>query len=171
MVWTYPHFKSVQPQRPEDTKTQMKCFEPLPPEIEKVATEVVDATYKIHRALGPGLIESVYEKCLVHELRKRQFEVRSQLDLPITYDDIVIDSGLRPDLLIADLLIVEVKAVERMNPVYQAQLMTYLKLMKKRLGFLINFNVPVISQGIKRVILLNFVVPLCLGVLVVHFFL
>jgi len=131
----------------------MKYFEPLPPEVEKVATAVVDSTYKIHKALGPGLIESVYERCLIHELRKRRFEVLDQLDLPISYDDIVIDSGLRPDLLIADVLIVEVKAVERMHPVYQAQLMTYLKLMKKRLGLLINFNVPVISQGIKRVIL------------------
>jgi GxxExxY protein len=131
----------------------MKYFEPLPPEVEKVATAVVDATYKIHRALGPGLIESVYEKCLIHELGKRHFEVRYQFDLPVAYDDIVIDSGLRPDLLIADVLIVEVKAVEQMHPVYQAQLMTYLKLMKKRLGLLINFNVPMISQGIKRVIL------------------
>jgi len=131
----------------------MKYFEPLPPEVEKVATAVVDASYKIHRALGPGLIESVYEKCLIHELGKRHFEVRYQFDLPVAYDDIVIDSGLRPDLLIADVLIVEVKAVEQMHPVYQAQLMTYLKLMKKRLGLLINFNVPVISQGIKRVIL------------------
>jgi len=131
----------------------MKYLEPLTPEVESVAAAVVDATYKIHRALGPGLIESVYEKCLIHELRKRHFEVRNQFDLPVSYDDIVIDSGLRPDLLIADVLIVEVKAVERMHPVYQAQLMTYLKLMKKRLGLLINFNVPVISQGIKRVIL------------------
>jgi GxxExxY protein len=131
----------------------MKIFEPLPPEVEKVATAAVDATYKIHKALGPGLIESVYEKCLIHELRKRNFEVRSQFDLPIAYDDIVIDSGLKPDLLIADVLLIEVKAVERMHPVYQPQLLTYLKLMKKRLGLLVNFNVPVISQGIKRVIL------------------
>ena len=131
----------------------MKYFEPLPPEVEKVATATVDATYKIHKALGPGLIESVYEQCLAYEPRKRNFQVLTQLDLPIVYDDIVIDSGLRPDLLIAGVLIVEVKSVERMHPVYQAQLMTYLKLMKKRLGLLINFNVPVISQGIKRVIL------------------
>ena len=114
----------------------MKYFEPLPPEVEKVATATVDAAYKIHKALGPGLIESVYEQCLVHELRNRNFAVRSQLDLPIHYDGIVIDSGLCPDLLIADVLIVEVKAVEQMNPVYQAQLLTYLKLMKKRLGFI-----------------------------------
>jgi GxxExxY protein len=131
----------------------MKYFEPLPPEVEKVATATVDAAYKVHKALGPGLIESVYEQCLAHELRKRRFEVLTQLDLPISYDDIVIDAGLRPDMLIADILLVEVKAVEKMHPVYQAQVMTYLKLMQKRLGLLINFNVPTINQGIKRIIL------------------
>ena len=131
----------------------MKYFEPLPPEVEKVATAAVDAAYKIHRALGPGLIQSVYEKCLIHELRKRHYEVRSQFELPITYDDIVIESGLKPDILVADILLIEVKAVEKMNPVYQAQLLTYLKLMKKRLGLLINFNVPMISKGIRRIIL------------------
>jgi GxxExxY protein len=131
----------------------MKYFEPLPPEVERVATAAVDAAYKIHKALGPGLIESVYELCLAHELRKRKFEVRTQLDLPIRYDGITIDAGLRPDMLIADVLLVEVKAVERMHPVYQAQVMTYLKLMNRRLGLLINFNVPVTSKGIKRIIL------------------
>ena len=131
----------------------MKCFEPLPPEVERVATATVDAAYKIHTALGPGLIESVYELCLAHELRKRGFEVRTQLDLPIRYDGITIRSGLRPDMLIADVLIVEVKAVEHMHPVYQAQVMTYLKLMNLRLGLLINFNVPLINKGIKRIIL------------------
>jgi GxxExxY protein len=130
----------------------MKYFEPLPPEVEKVAKDAVDASYKIHRALGPGLIESVYEKCLIHELRKRNYEVRSQFELPIAYDDILIESGLRPDILVADVVLIEVKAVEHMHPVYQAQLLTYLKLMKKRLGLLINFNVPVIAKGIKRLI-------------------
>ena len=79
--------------------------------------------------------------------------MRTQLDLPIKYEDITIDSGLRPDMLIADVLVVEVKAVEQMHPVYQAQLTTYLKLLNRRLGLLINFNVPVISKGIKRIIL------------------
>jgi GxxExxY protein len=120
-----PHVKGTLNNKAKTPK-HMKYFEPLPPEVEKVATATVDATYKIHKALGPGLIESVYELCLAHELRKRHFAVQSQLDLPIYYDDIVIDSGLRPDLLIADVLIVEVKAVEQMHPVYQAQLMTYL---------------------------------------------
>ena len=131
----------------------MKYYEPISPEIEKVATATVDGAYKIHKALGPGLIESVYELCSAHELRKRRFEVRTQLDLPITYDGIIINSGLRPDMLIADIVLVEVKAVERMHPVYHAQVMTYLKLMHLRLGLLINFNVPVISKGIKRIVL------------------
>ena len=131
----------------------MKCFEPLPPEVERVATATVDAAYKVHKALGPGLIESVYELCLAHELRKRNFAVQTQLDLPIRYDGITIDSGLRPDMLIADVLVVEVKAVERMHPVYQAQVLTYLRLMNRRLGLLINFNVLTIRQGIKRIIL------------------
>lgn len=131
----------------------MKRFDPLPPEVETVATATVDAAYKVHRTLGPGLLESVYELCLAHELRKRGLEVRTQLQLPIIYEDITIDSGLRPDILIADVLVVEVKAVERIHPVHQAQLLTYLKLLRKRLGLLINFNVPVISQGIKRIIL------------------
>lgn len=131
----------------------MKRFEPLPPEVEKLATITVDAAYKVHRTLGPGLLESVYELCLAHELRKRGLEVRTQMNLPITYEDITIDSGLRLDMLIAGLLLVEVKAVERMHPVHQAQVLTYLKLMHRRLGLLINFNVPVITQGIKRIIL------------------
>ena len=130
----------------------MKYFEPLPPTVEKVATATVDAAYRIHKALGPGLIESVYELCLSHELRKRQLTVRTQLDLPITYDGITIDSGLRPDMLIADVLLVEVKAVEKIHAVHHAQVLTYLKLMQLRLGLLINFNVPVISKGIKRLV-------------------
>jgi GxxExxY protein len=130
----------------------LKCFDPLPPEVEKVATATVDAAYKVHQTLGPGLLESVYELCLAHELRKRGLQVRTQLNLPIAYEDITIDSGLRPDMLIADVLLVEIKAVEKMHPVHQAQLLTYLKLMQKRLGLLINFNVPLLKQGIKRII-------------------
>lgn len=142
------------PSTPDETRHQsLKRFDPLPPEVETVATATVDAAYKVHRTLGPGLLESVYELCLAHELRKRGLEVRTQLQLPIIYEDITIDSGLRPDILIADVLVVEVKAVERIHLVHQAQLLTYLKLLRKRLGLLINFNVPVISQGIKRIIL------------------
>lgn len=108
---------------------------------------------KIHRTLGAGLIESVYERCLIYELRKLNYEVRTQFCVSIKYEDLVIDDAFRPDILVADVLLVEVKSVEQMHPVYQAQLMTYLKLMEKRLGLLINFKVPYIKQGIKRVIL------------------
>src|SRR5258705_13594517 len=131
----------------------MKYFTPLPQEVEKLASLTVNAAYKIHKALGPGLLESVYEVCLAHELRRKGIEVQTQQLLPITYDNITIESGLRPDMLVADNLIVEVKAVEKMNPVYEAQLLTYLKLTGRRLGLLINFNVPLIKNGIKRMIL------------------
>ena len=131
----------------------MKFFEPLTPEIENIATATVDGAYKVHKALGPGLLESVYESCLAYELRKRCLEVRTQLDLPITYDGMTIETGLRPDIVIADLVVVEVKAVEQVHPVHHAQVLTYLKLMNLRLGLLINFNVPMISKGIRRIIL------------------
>ncbi len=131
----------------------MKYFEPLSPEIEEIATATVDGAYKVHKALGPGLLESVYESCLAYGLRKRSFEVRTQLDLPITYDGMTIESGLRPDILIADLVLVEVKAVEQVHPVHHAQVLTYLKLMSLRLGLLINFNVPMIAKGIRRIVL------------------
>ena len=131
----------------------MKRFELPSPEVERIATATVDAAYKVHKTLGPGLIESVYELCLAHELRSRNFDVKRQLDLPIRYGDITIESGLRPDMLVDDLLVVEVKAVEEIHPVHRAQVMTYLKLMERKLGLLINFNVPLIGKGIKRVIL------------------
>jgi len=135
-----------------ETPKQVKYFELLPPEVEKVATATVDAAYKIHKAFGPGLSNRFTSSVSFTNYAKETC-CSEQIDLPIHYDGIVIDSGLRPDLLIADVLIVEVKAVEQMNPVYQAQLLTYLKFMKKRLGLLLNFNVPVISKGSARIIL------------------
>lgn len=131
----------------------MKYFEPLSPEIEEAAAAAVDSAYKVHTALGPGLIESVYEACLAYELRKRGLQIQTQVDLPIIYDGITISSGLRPDVLIENTLLVEVKAVETIHPVHHAQVLTYLKLLNLRLGLLINFNVPVIRKGIKRVVL------------------
>ncbi len=107
----------------------MKHFEPLSPEVEKVASATVDAAYRIHRTLGAGLIESVCERCLIYEPRKLNYEVRTQFWVSIKYEDLVIDDAFRPDILVADVLLVEVKSVEQMHPVYQAQLMTYLKLM------------------------------------------
>lgn len=131
----------------------MKKYEPIPPETETIAKEIVDSAFKIHSALGPGLLESVYEACLCHELNKRGIAFKSQVSLPVLYDGIRLDAGLRLDLLVADRVIVELKAVERMNPLFSAQLQTYLKLTGHRLGLLINFNVVVIKEGIKRIVL------------------
>jgi GxxExxY protein len=131
----------------------MNSFEPVPAAVEQVAKAVVDGAYRVHKALGPGLLESVYEACLTHELGRRDLAVATQVALPVVYDGAQLDAGLRLDLLVADCPIVEVKSVETMNPVFKAQLLTYLKLSGRRLGLLINFNVPVIRNGIKRVVL------------------
>jgi GxxExxY protein len=131
----------------------MRVFEPLSPDLEDLAKDVVDSAYKVHTTLGPGLLESVYETCLAYELRIRGEAVKTQVSIPIIYGDVRLDAGLRIDLLINDLIIVEVKAVDAMNRVFKAQVLTYLKLTGLRLGFLINFNVPLIKNGIERVIL------------------
>ena len=127
--------------------------DPIPEATGQVASEVVDAAYTVHKALGPGLLESVYEVCLVHELTKRGISVKRQVSLPICYDGVRLDAGLRLDLLVEDSVIVELKAVDRLLPVHKAQVITYLKLSGHRLGLLINFNVPVIKSGIQRVVL------------------
>ena len=126
---------------------------PIPAEVEAVAKHVVDAALRVHKALGPGLLESVYETCLCHELHKRKLACRRQVDLPVVYDGIRLNAGLRLDLLVGDCLIVELKAVEKHNPLFEAQLLSYLKLTGHRLGLLINFNVPVLKNGLKRIIL------------------
>ena len=124
----------------------------IPTETEAVATEIVDSALTVHRALGPGLLESVYETCLVYELTKRGLSVERQVPVPIDYDGKRLEGGLRLDLLVESRVIVEVKAVEKPNPVFEAQLLTYLRLSRKRLGFLINFTVPLIKDGIKRMV-------------------
>ena len=106
----------------------------LPAKTELAATQVVDAAFKVHSSLGPGLLESVYETCLVHELKCRGLPIQRQLTIPLTYDDLRLDSGLRLDLLVDDCVVVELKAVENMLPVFDAQLLTYLKLSGHRLG-------------------------------------
>jgi len=120
---------------------------------DRIAGAIVDSALTVHRRLGPGLLESVYELCLFHELTKRSIQVERQVGFPIQYDDLKIESGLRLDLLVAGLVIVEIKAVEKLAPVHQAQLLTYLKLTDKKLGLLINFNVPLIKDGIKRMVI------------------
>lgn len=118
-----------------------------------MARAVVDAAFAVHKALGPGLLESVYEVCLTHELTKRGLDMARQLQLPVVYDGLQLDAALRLDLLVARCVVVELKAVETILPVHHAQVLTYLKLTGHRLGLLINFNVPLIRDGIKRVIL------------------
>jgi len=125
----------------------------IPAELDRIAKTVVDAAYVVHSTLGPGLLENVYEMCLAHELELRRLKVERQLSVPVYYRDLAIEAGYRLDLLINDSLLVELKAVEQLLPLHQAQVMTYLKLSGLRLGLLINFNVPLIKNGIKRIIL------------------
>ena len=127
-------------------------FEALTDEEERIGKTIVNAAFKIHKELGPGLLEKIYEVCLAHELRK-DWAVARQVDIPIAYDGIVFDEGLRLDLLVDRKVIVEIKAVDEVNPVWQAQILSHLKLTNLRLGYLINFNVPLIKQGIKRIII------------------
>lgn len=117
---------------------------------EQIGAAIVNAAYKIHKELGPGLLEKVYEVCMAHELKKAGFDVKRQFDIPIVYDGIEFDEGLRLDLLVHDLVIVELKSVELVNPVWEAQVISHLKLTRLELGYLINFNVPLIKDGIRR---------------------
>ncbi len=126
---------------------------PLTDREEQIATKIVDAVFAVHKALGPGLLEYVYEVCFCHELTKRELAFRRQVIVPILYDGIVFKQGLRLDVLVEESVICELKAAESSNPVFEAQLLSQLKLSQKRLGFLINFNVPLIKNGIKRIIL------------------
>lgn len=117
------------------------------------ASEIVDIAINIHKALGPGLLESVYSKCFCYELAEREISFVKQKEVPIYYNQLKIDDGLRLDLLVEDAIIIELKAQENAHPVWQAQLLSYLKLTGKRLGFIINFHVPLMKEGIKRIIL------------------
>lgn len=127
-------------------------FELLSQKEEAIAKKVVDAAYTVHRKLGPGLLEKVYEVCFCHELSKRELKYQRQVDIPIVYDGIIFNEGLCLDVLVEDTIICELKAVDEMNPVWQAQILSHLKLTGKRLGFLNIFNVPIIKNGIKRII-------------------
>jgi GxxExxY protein len=140
-------------QRQKGTKEKGMKYDPMPEEVERVATAIVDAAYAVHSALGPGLLENVYEVCFCHELAKRDLSYRRQVVVPIVYDGIRFDEGLRLDVLVEESVVCELKAVDTVLRVHTAQLLTQLKLTEKRLGFLINFNVPLIKHGIKRLVL------------------
>ena len=120
--------------------------------INAITEAIIGAAMKVHSALGPGLLESAYEACLAHELRKAGFDVRSQVELPVVYDGVRVDLGYRIDLLVNDTVIVELKCVEKIAPIHEAQTLSYLKLSKKRVGLIINFHVRHLKDGIKRFI-------------------
>jgi GxxExxY protein len=134
----------------KDMTSPGKNFPPIPQRTEEIAKAVLDAAFKVHTALGPGLLESVYETCLGQELKFNGIKFESQIALPIIYNGITVDSGLRLDVFVEKSVIVEIKAVEAVIPIHQAQLLTYLKLAKVRLGLLINFNVIHLRDGITR---------------------
>jgi GxxExxY protein len=138
------------PQNRESTKSHKKQFEPVPSEIEDIGKKIVHAAYTVHRDLGPGLLEKVYEICFSHELSKAGLNVKRQVNLPIIYDGLVFEEGLRLDILVEDIIICEIKAIDQVNPVWEAQVLSQLKITDLRLGYLINFNVINIGQGIKR---------------------
>ena len=129
-----------------------KRYLPIPIEVEVIGKKVLDAAFSVHSALGPGLLESVYEACLAHKLNQQKVEVETQVVMPVMFEGIKIDTGLRLDLLAGRSIIVELKSVETMIPLFEAQLLTYLKVTNLRLGYLINFNVLHLKEGIKRMI-------------------
>lgn len=134
------------------TEPAKKRHEPIPLDVERIGKAVLDSAYKVHTVLGPGLLESVYEAAMTHVLRQNNLLIETQVTLPIMFEGERLQSGLRLDMLVQKCVIVELKAVETMNPVYQAQLMTYLRLSGVRLGYLINFNVTHLKDGIKRMV-------------------
>jgi GxxExxY protein len=137
----------------QDTKTpRVPPREPSEDE-DRIATEIVDAAFKVHSELGPGLLESAYEVCLQHELTKRGLTVRRQVSLPVVYDAIEIEAGYRLDLVVEESVIIELKSVDVLLQIHLAQILSYLKLGGYKLGFLVNFNVTRIKDGIRRIVL------------------
>ncbi len=121
-------------------------------ELENIAAQVMDAAFEVHRHLGPGLLESSYEMAFCFELSRLGLSFERQKDMPVSYKGVRLDCGYRLDVVVAGEILVELKAIESLMPVHEAQLLTYLKLSNKRLGFLINFNVPLLKQGLKRLV-------------------
>jgi GxxExxY protein len=121
-------------------------------DVEAVAHAIVDSAIKVHRALGPGLLESVYQQCLAYELTQAGLAVACEVNQPVTYREIEIQTGFRIDMLVKDCLIVENKTVEKLLPIHEAQLLTYLRLRNLRVGFLLNWNVLLMKYGIKRMV-------------------
>ena len=142
---------TVEPPRRQDAKKDAKGAEPSLA-LDYTARQIVDGALAVHRTLGPGLLESVYEHCLAYELEKRGLSVARQVVTPIRYEELFIEAGFRMDLIVDDCVIIEIKSVERLLAIHEAQLLTYLKITNHRLGLLINFNVPRLRDGLKRLI-------------------
>jgi GxxExxY protein len=137
-----------------DTETQRGTQrDPIPDAVNETSGVVVDAAFQVHKTLGPGLLESVYEECLLYELANRGLDVRRQVQVPLIYKELQFDCGFRIDLLVSDEVVVEIKAVDAVLPVHLAQILTYLKIAEKRVGLLINFNKTKIKNGIHRFVL------------------
>jgi len=131
----------------------LASYDPIPPEVNRVGSMVVEAGTRVHATLGPGLLESVYKTCLIEELISMGLTVWTEVAVPVVYASKRLEVGFRLDVLVEGSVVVEVKAVEALHPVHQAQLLTYLKLTGHRLGYLMNFNVPLMKEGIKRLVL------------------
>jgi GxxExxY protein len=132
--------------------TPKRVFQPILPDVECIGKAVLDAAFRVHTVLGPGLLESVYRIAMKHVIEANGILVETEVKLPIMFEGVRLESGLRLDMLINQCVIAELKSVEKMNPVYEAQLLTYLRLSGVRLGFLVNFNVPHLKDGIKRIV-------------------
>jgi len=132
------------------TPTTQRVFQPIPADVERLGKIALNAAFKVHTTLGPGLLESVYQVAMKHVIEKSGVAVKTDVKLPIMFEGIKLESGLHLDMLVEKCVIVELFSVEKMNPLYQKQLLTYLRLSRLRLGFQINFNVPYLKDGIKR---------------------
>lgn len=125
----------------------------LPPAVERVGRAVLDSAFAVHRALGPGLLESAYEACLAEELHRAGLRVKRQVGLPVAYGDVRVDVGYRLDLLVEDSVVVEVKSIDALASIHSAQVLTYLRFSGVRLGYLMNFNTVLLKTGLRRLIL------------------
>jgi GxxExxY protein len=133
--------------------TSNKQIDPISKRVNATGTAILDAAFSIHKSLGPGLLESVYETCLIYELREKGYLIESQVNVPVFYKNIRIETGLRLDIIVDNSIIIEVKAIDKLAPIHEAQILTYLKLTGHRLGYLINFNTHHLKDGIKRLVL------------------
>ena len=133
-------------------KAEGMPFDRIPDKVEMVGKCILDSAFKVHSALGPGLLESAYEACLAYEIMENHLQVQTQISLPISYQKITIEAGYRIDMLVENCVIVELKAVERLIPLYEAQILTYMKLSSIRLGYILNFNTTRLKYGIRRLV-------------------